>query len=86
MARLGKADATVDVTYSQEKDRFLEHYKNVKKINEDARKMMDIVKCACMCECRMLLTREQLSSKPKLPSLRISTPCLTLKLSCTMPL
>lgn len=44
LSRLGKTDTTVDVTYSQEKERFLEHYKNVKKVSDDVRKLNEILK------------------------------------------
>ena len=44
MELLGKADKIVDVQFNQEKDKFLEHYKAVEKMNKDAEKVMKLMK------------------------------------------
>jgi len=44
MVKMGKADETVDINFANEKQRFLDTYKSVKKLNKDAQKLMDILK------------------------------------------
>lgn len=44
MTKLGKAEETVDINFNQEKERFFEHYKAIKVLNEDIVKMVKIMK------------------------------------------
>jgi len=44
MVKMGKADETVDINYNNEKQRFLETYKVIKKTNKNAQKFLDILK------------------------------------------
>jgi hypothetical protein len=40
---MGKAEETVDISFKQEKERFLAHYKLVKKTQKDTAKLLQIL-------------------------------------------
>lgn len=44
MAKMGKAEETVDIQFNQERDRFFIQYKAIKKLKKDVLKMMDLLK------------------------------------------
>jgi len=44
LTSIGKAEKTVDVSYQQEKDRFLDHYKNVENLNKEANNLLKVMK------------------------------------------
>jgi len=41
MVKVGKAEETIDIQYNQERDRFLTHYRALKKLNRDLSKYLD---------------------------------------------
>jgi len=41
---MGKSEETVDLTYNQERERFLLHYKAVKKLNKDMQRFMELLR------------------------------------------
>jgi amphiphysin len=50
LAKLGKGEETVDITFNQERERLLAHYEAIKKINKDTQKMLDILRDLSACE------------------------------------
>jgi hypothetical protein len=44
MQKTGKAETTTDITYSQEKERFLEMYKLIQKFQKDTSKFLDVIR------------------------------------------
>jgi hypothetical protein len=51
MVKIGKADETVDVNTNQEKDKFKQHYKAVKKVAKDTQKVIELMKGDYMRQC-----------------------------------
>lgn len=47
MQKIGKAEQTVDIAHSQELQLFKAHHKNIKKINADAKRLLDILRELC---------------------------------------
>ena len=41
---MGKSDKIVDVQFDQEKNKFLEHYKAIEKLNKDVEKYVKLLK------------------------------------------
>jgi hypothetical protein len=42
--KVGKAEETVDIQFNQESAKFKSHYKHLKKINEDIKKLLTLMK------------------------------------------
>lgn len=45
--KVGKAEETVDVGFNQEKDRFENHYKHLKKLSKDLSDFTKSLRCTC---------------------------------------
>ncbi len=47
---MGKAEETVDISFIQEKERFLTHYKACKKLQKDTIKLLETVRDLSVCQ------------------------------------
>ncbi len=44
MVKMGKAEETIDIQFNQERERFIAHYKAVKKLNKDSIKLLETLR------------------------------------------
>jgi len=53
LEKMGKAEETVDISFNQERDRFEENYKTIKKLNKDTVKLLELFKDLCIAQAEL---------------------------------